>query len=102
MLGLYGVDAILTIIHRIMLKENILKPHRKHMYQIMANELKIPHLVVSGGYCVVQAFIVVGFIVTESRYWYAAGVIVFFSVVYVLFMRRYFRLQVKVVVRECH
>ena len=76
-----------------MLKENILKPHRKHLYQIMANELKIPHLVVSGGYCVVQALIIVGFIVTESRYWYAVGVITFFSVVYVLFMRRYFRLQ---------
>jgi len=73
--------------------DNILKPHRKHMYQIRTNELKIPHLVVSGGYCVVQALIVVGFIVTESRYWYAIGVIAFFSVVYVLFMRRYFRLQ---------
>ena len=73
--------------------DNNLKPHRKHMYQIMANELKIPHLVVSGGYCVVQALIIVGFIVTESRYWYAVGVIAFFSVVYVLFMRRYFRLQ---------
>jgi len=71
LLGLYGADAILTIIHRIMLKENILKPHRKHMYQIRTNELKIPHLVVSGGYCVVQALIVVGFIVTESRYLYA-------------------------------
>jgi len=57
-----------------MLKENILMPHRKHLYQIMANELKIPHLVVSGGYCVVQALI----------------------------MRRYFRLQAKNVVRECH
>jgi len=93
LLGLYGVDAILTIIHRIMFKENILMPHRKHLYQIRTNELKIPHLVVSGGYCVVQALIVVGFIVTESRYGYAVGVIAFFSVVYVLFMRRYFRLQ---------
>ena len=93
LLGLYGVDAILTIIHRIMLKDNILKPHRKHMYQIMANELKVPHLVVSSVYCVLQALIVAGFILTESRYLYAVGVIVFFSVVYVLFMRRYFRLQ---------
>jgi len=63
------------------------------MYQIRTNELKIPHLMVSGGYCVVQALIVVGFIVTKSRYLYAVGVITFFSVVYVLFMRRYFRLQ---------
>lgn len=83
-----------------MVKENILKPHRKYMYQIMANELKIPHLVVSSVYCVVQALIVAGFIVTESRYWYAVGVIVFFSGVYVLFMRKYFKLQAMHVVKE--
>ena len=30
-----------------MLRENIGLPHRKHLYQIMANELKIPHVIVS-------------------------------------------------------
>ena len=68
--ALYGVDAILTIIHRLMLKENIFKPHRKHMFQIMANELKMPHLLVSGIYCFVQALISVGLIMIDHRYWY--------------------------------
>ena len=36
-LAVYGVDTILTIIHRIILKEDILKAHRKHAYQLMAN-----------------------------------------------------------------
>ena len=45
-LAVYGVDSVLTIIHRLMLHENIGLPHRKHMYQLMANELKIPHVVV--------------------------------------------------------
>ena len=42
LLSVYGVDSVLTIIHRLMLHENIGLPHRKHMYQLMANELKIP------------------------------------------------------------
>ena len=41
LLSVYGVDSVLTIIHRLMLHENIGLPHRKHLYQIMANELKI-------------------------------------------------------------
>ena len=45
LLSVYGVDSVLTIIHRLMLHENIGLPHRKHLYQIMANELKIPHVI---------------------------------------------------------
>ena len=40
----YGVDGCLTIIHRIILHENLGEAHRKHAYQIMANELKIGHI----------------------------------------------------------
>mgnify|MGYP001530367563 CR=1 FL=1 len=47
LLSVYGVDSVLTIVHRLMLHENIGLPHRKHMYQLMANELKIPHVAVS-------------------------------------------------------
>ena len=54
LLAVYGVDSVLTIIHRLMLHENIGLPHRKHLYQIMANELKIPHMVVSSVYMLVQ------------------------------------------------
>ena len=43
----YGVDGCLTIIHRIMLHENLGEAHRKHAYQLMANELKIGHVKVT-------------------------------------------------------
>ena len=62
LLSVYGVDSVLTIIHRLMLHENIGLPHRKHLYQIMANELKIPHIMVSSIYMAVQAIIIVGYI----------------------------------------
>jgi UDP-N-acetylmuramyl pentapeptide phosphotransferase/UDP-N-acetylglucosamine-1-phosphate transferase len=45
--SVYGIDAIVTILYRIKNKENILKPHRSHLYQYLANELKWPHVTVS-------------------------------------------------------
>jgi UDP-N-acetylmuramyl pentapeptide phosphotransferase/UDP-N-acetylglucosamine-1-phosphate transferase len=56
-LAVYGVDAVLTIMHRLMLKQNIFEAHRLHFYQIMANERKMPHLLVSGIYGVLQVLV---------------------------------------------
>src|SRR5690554_697859 len=50
----YGVDAVMTILHRIYLKQNIMEAHRLHFYQILANERKVPHRVVSLIYFVLQ------------------------------------------------
>ena len=61
LLSVYGVDSVLTIIHRLMLHENIGLPHRKHMYQLMANELKIPHVGVSLIYMGAQALVILGY-----------------------------------------
>ncbi len=53
-LGIYGTDSVLTILHRIWNRENIFEAHRKHLYQLMANELKLPHLVIATSYALVQ------------------------------------------------
>ena len=58
----YGVDGVLTICHRIMLHENLGQAHRKHAYQLMANELKMSHVTVSLIYMVMQLVISLGFI----------------------------------------
>lgn len=50
----YGVDTIMTILHRIYLKQNIMEAHRLHFYQILANEKRMPHRLVSLIYFVVQ------------------------------------------------
>jgi len=72
------------------------------MYQLMANELKIPHVVVSGLYCLVQVLIVVGYILTDYSYEYMVGVILLLSGIYVWFVRRYFKLQAVHLYRKCH
>ena len=94
LLAVYGADSVLTIVHRLMLHENIGLPHRKHLYQIMANELKIPHVAVSLTYMVVQGVVVAGYLVLrEYGYVYWAGSILLLSILYLLFMKKFFHLH---------
>lgn len=94
LLAVYGVDSVLTIIHRLMLHENIGLPHRKHLYQIMANELKLPHGIVSSIYMGVQTAIIVGYIICLNYgYWYLLCVILLLSLIYICSMKRFFVLH---------
>lgn len=54
-LAVYGVDAICTIMHRLYLKQNIFEAHRLHLYQVLSNECKIQHRVVSLYYALTQS-----------------------------------------------
>jgi UDP-N-acetylmuramyl pentapeptide phosphotransferase/UDP-N-acetylglucosamine-1-phosphate transferase len=56
-LSVYGIDAVITIFTRIKKKENILEPHRSHLYQYLANELGYSHITVSLFYSGIQLFI---------------------------------------------
>ena len=94
----YGVDGCLTIVHRIMLHENLGEAHRKHAYQIMANELKVGHVKVSLLYTVMQLVISLGFINlcpdTVFAHWlYLVGVSAVLAIAYILFMKKYYHLH---------
>lgn len=94
LLSVYGVDSVLTICHRILLHENIGKPHRKHAYQLMANELNIKHVEVSTIYMVVQLVISLGVIyLPVNKYLYFVVVLVLLCVAYVLFKKKYYHLH---------
>ena len=94
LLSVYGVDSVLTIIHRLMLHENIGLPHRKHMYQLMANELKMSHVMVSFIYMVVQTVVIVGYIMCLNYgYWYLFGTVLLLSLLYICFINKYFELH---------
>lgn len=93
-LAVYGVDAVLTIVHRIMLHENLGEAHRKHAYQLMANELKLSHLKVSAGYMLVQFAVSAGLIfIPINHYLYLGLIIILLSWAYVIFMRKYYHLH---------
>lgn len=94
LLSVYGVDSVLTIFHRLMLHENIGLPHRKHLYQLMANELRIPHVAVSVIYMVLQFLIVAGLLWLPVDHWvYFFTVIGGLAVIYIICMYRYYPLH---------
>lgn len=102
----YGVDGCLTICHRIMLHEDLGQAHRKHMYQLMSNELGMPHPVVSLIYMGVQLAVSLGFVylcpvishacgigLVECHWIYMGVALVVLAVVYLLFMKKYYHLH---------
>lgn len=94
----YGVDGCLTIVHRIMLHENLGEAHRKHAYQIMANELKIGHVKVTLLYMAMQLAVSLGFVYlcpnTPLCHWmYFVGALAVLAIAYVLFMKKYYHLH---------
>ena len=94
----YGVDGCLTICHRILLHENLGEAHRKHAYQLMANELKIGHVKVSLLYMAMQLVVSLGFIYlcpdSVAAHWgYLVGATVVLAVAYVLFKKKYYHLH---------
>lgn len=95
---IYGVDGMMTIFHRIMLHENLGQAHRKHAYQLMANELKMSHVVVSLLYMAIQLVVSLGFIYlcpnTILAHWvYLVGAAAVLAVAYVLFKMKYYHLH---------
>lgn len=66
LLTVYGAETVLTIIERIRLKENIFDAHRRHLYQLFANDRKTDHRLVSSGYAFIQLLINVLLIFTEN------------------------------------
>lgn len=97
-LAVYGVDGCLTIFHRIMLHENLGQAHRKHAFQLMANELKMSHITVSLLYACLQLVISLVFIYlvpnTMMAHWtYLIGIVIVLSAAYVLFMKKYYHLH---------
>lgn len=94
----YGVDGCCTIIHRIMLHENLGEAHRKHAYQLMANELGMSHVTVSLVYMAMQLVIslVMVYLIPDTplAHWIYLIVVGLLLVgAYVLFMKKYYHLH---------
>ncbi|QJW91163.1 hypothetical protein HNV11_18165 [Spirosoma taeanense] len=92
-LAVYGVDSILTIIHRLALGQNIFQAHRLHLFQLLVHKGRWPHLRVSAVYGLVQ--LVINGLILPALTWSAgaqaalAGAILgSLAVTYVILKRR--------------
>ncbi|MCQ2223946.1 MAG: glycosyltransferase family 4 protein, partial [Bacteroidaceae bacterium] len=94
----YGADGCFTICHRILLHENLGQAHRKHVYQLMANELNMSHPLVSCIYMGLQLLISLGFVYlcpnTVLAHWiYLLCALLLLALAYVLFKKKYYHLH---------
>ncbi len=91
-LSLYSTDAIITMVMRLYRKEHLSEPHRSHLYQYLANDVKIPHINVSISYALIQLGINVTVITLDNNgelnYYTTAALIVIGTLLYCLV--RYF------------
>jgi hypothetical protein len=81
-----------------MLHEHLGEAHRKHAYQLMANELKMSHVTVSLIYMGIQLVVSLGFIYlipnTIVAHWiYLVVTALILAVAYVLFKMKYYHLH---------
>lgn len=98
LLLVYGLDAGTTIVLRIIRRENIFEAHRSHFYQFLANERKIPHLLISIIYFFVQLIINITIIVfLKNDIQLGLGFLTFCTLAF-LFLR--FRLQGRALVQN--
>lgn len=77
-LSVYGVDSVLTIIYRLLNKENIFTAHRKHLYQYLVNTVGLPHLIIATIYALLQLCINVIYILNMKHLWIDTYALLFF------------------------
>jgi UDP-N-acetylmuramyl pentapeptide phosphotransferase/UDP-N-acetylglucosamine-1-phosphate transferase len=99
-LSVYGIDAVWTIIRRLLLKENIFEAHRSHLYQYLGNEAGVNKLLVSFLYGIIQ-LVIGGFVIIFAQkefyiqLYFAFGLLIALSVIYLMIkssiIRRYLK-----------
>ncbi len=93
--SVYGIDTVITIIIRLVKRENIFEAHRTHLYQLLSNELSYPHLFVAVGYSFAQlllnTFIIM--LILKNKMNITTFVLTLFSVtlIYLLLRLKIFR-----------
>jgi UDP-N-acetylmuramyl pentapeptide phosphotransferase/UDP-N-acetylglucosamine-1-phosphate transferase len=92
----YGIDSIYTIIHRLIRKENIFVAHRFHLYQLLANELNWPHVLVAAVYALIQLLLNIAIITLNNHGLLTLQV---FASILVIFSAAYILLRINILIR---
>lgn len=94
LLAVYGTDSVLTVVHRLMLRQNIFKAHRLHLYQVVISSTGMLHLPMTLIYMIVQALVSTVLIYNLHqglKLQYAVGVatLTLLSILYVIIKRHF-------------
>ena len=96
--GVYGVDTVLTIFRRLRLRENIADAHRHHLYQLFVDSKKNSHIATSCYYAITQFFLcLIVWMTYDLAFYKQLGVVVIclsgLSALYFLLVRYFLRLS---------
>jgi UDP-N-acetylmuramyl pentapeptide phosphotransferase/UDP-N-acetylglucosamine-1-phosphate transferase len=72
--SVYAADAGYTLVERLLKRENIFKPHRSHLYQLLCNEAGFPHISVSAAYALLQCLITLLIIFLQLHFTTVIGI----------------------------
>ncbi|MEN5380492.1 MraY family glycosyltransferase [Sphingobacterium kitahiroshimense] len=88
-LAVYGIDAVWTIVRRLVKKENIFEAHRSHLYQFLGNEANVNKLVISFSYGLIQ--LLIGLLIIQfsdqnatAQIIFAVSLLIVLSVIYLI------------------
>jgi UDP-N-acetylmuramyl pentapeptide phosphotransferase/UDP-N-acetylglucosamine-1-phosphate transferase len=95
-LSVYVVETGLTIVQRWRMGEKVWEAHRRHMYQVLSNEMGWPHLLVAAIYAAVQLGINLLLINTDYG---VPGLVILFAVLILLYILLKVNLLKRVVVK---
>jgi Fuc2NAc and GlcNAc transferase len=81
----FYADELVTMAERFYDRQPLTRPHRRHLYQVLANEAKIPHWKVSFGYGAMQLFVglSVWWALRTDLFW-GIGILMLFAAGFVL------------------
>ena len=93
LISLYFIDGGITILERLFRKENIFKPHKSHLYQVLTQKTKLTHLQVAALYALIQLCvngIAIFLIANDSLYrnLYSLILIIIISLMYYIIKRQ--------------
>ncbi|GAB2480898.1 MraY family glycosyltransferase [Algoriphagus taiwanensis] len=87
LLAVYGVDVAATMIERKWRGEKLGEPHRRHLYQLMVNQLKVNHVNIAMAFAFIQAIINFALFIIPDSYpspIQASGILLALVVLYLL------------------
>lgn len=88
-LVIYGIDAVWTIIRRMIRKQNIFEAHRSHLYQYLGNEAQLNKLGISFFYGLLQ-FVIGIIVIFVAKYsfnlqlYFSIGLLLVLSIIYII------------------
>ena len=90
---LFYADELSTMFIRLKEKESLVKPHRKHLYQVLVNELGFSHFKISFFFGIIQFIISV--LIINIKVYGIFYILIFYLFIFVIFCFYSFKIRKK-------